>query len=67
MRNPKKQAVDTKLKAMACYLIKSEDPMTNQQRKGPWGTIGIGNVRLGLGFCEAVRRPRRRGGAVDGG
>ena len=52
MQNPKKQAIDTKLKAMACYL-------TNQRRtsKGedhgapPESAIG----RLGFG-CDAVAK-----------
>ena len=52
MRNPKKQAVDKKLKAMACYLIKSDEPATDEQRRESRYTTGIGNVRLGLGLAR---------------
>ena len=41
IQNPKKQAIDTKLEAMACYLMNSDDPAMNQQRKEPWGTTEI--------------------------
>ena len=44
MQNPKKQVVDMKLEAMACYLTKSDDPALNQQRKELWGTTGIDKV-----------------------
>jgi len=61
VQNPKKQAVDTKLKAMACYLKKSDDLVTNQQRKGPWEHHRDWQG-LGLGFQrEVVWWPRRRG------
>jgi len=44
IRDHKKQALDTKFEAMACYLTKSDDPALNQQRKELWGTTGIDKV-----------------------
>ena len=53
IRNPKKQAIDTKLEARACYLM---NRCTEEQRNESRGTTGN---RLGLGF-------RRRNVALDG-
>ena len=66
VRNPKKQAVGVKLKLMACYLMKSNDPVTGKQRKGSRGTTGIGEAtpRVRIWHHEAVRQPRKRGGAM---
>ena len=57
MRNPKKQAVDKKLKSIACYLMKSNDPVTNNKRRGSWGTTRIDKdkPRVRVWCCEAVR------------
>ena len=57
MRNPKKQVVEEKLKSMACYLMKSDDPVTNKQRRGSWGTTEIGKAtpRARVWRHEAVR------------
>jgi len=41
MRNPKKQVVEAKLKSMACYLMTSDDPVTDKLRRGSWGTTKI--------------------------
>ena len=51
IRNPKKQAMDTKLEALACYLM-------NQRMKSRGTDHGapLGRQRLGLGFGEAMRR-----------
>ena len=41
MRNPRKQVVGAKLKSMTCYLMKSDDPATEKQRKE-----SLGNTRI---------------------
>ena len=53
IRNPKKQAVDTKLESRACYLTKQR---TKEKRNESRGTIGSTIECLGLGF-EVVRWP----------
>ena len=67
MRNPKKQAVDEKLKSMACYLMKSDDPATDKQRRESRGTTRIGKVtpRARVWRCEAMQWPRRCGSAMQ--
>ena len=57
IRNPKKQAIDAKLEAMACYLMNLR---TKEQRNESQGTTGN---RLGLGFGEAMRHWMGRGDA----
>ena len=68
IRNPKKQAVDTKLEAMACYLTNRRiDDQSVEERIT--GNHRVGNERLGLGLdaksCDGqamqCRGSRRRG------
>ena len=67
MRNPKKQAVEANLKSMACYLMKSDDPATDKQRRGSRGTTRIDKdtPRVRVWRHEAVRWPRRHSGAMQ--
>ena len=44
MRNPKKQAVDEKLKSMACYLMKSDDWRPSSKEEDHGAPLGIGKV-----------------------
>ena len=61
IQNPKKQAIGTKLEAMACYLMNRR---TEEQRNESWGTTGN---HLGLGFvmkCSGRAMVERRWMAV---
>jgi len=66
VRNPNKQAVDEKLKMMACYLMKSDEPVTDEQRRESRGTTGIDKdtPRVRVWWRETVWWPRRHGGAM---
>ena len=63
MRNPKKQAMDTKLEAMACYVMNRRSKSKGTDHGAP-----PGRQCLGLGFWrDMVRWLSNAVGMVDGG
>jgi len=67
IQNPKKQAIDTKLEAMACYLTNLDDPAMNQQRNGSWGTAGSAMARVRVPAMCGHERDNTTVVAVNGG
>ena len=65
MRNSKKQAIGAKLKLMACYLMKSDDPVIDNQRKGSQGTTGIIEAMPRVRVCVVKRCGSREGTVVQ--